>query len=117
MLQYIYEVKMDGVTYESRENLEAGELTDVKIYISEPLFPLPDATLENFMYEDFDEPSTVYIGKDVKHLYDYLHTVIFQILVCTHLQNPPEYTRMKKIIMGLTLHLMAVSPRRRLKTS
>ena len=58
---------MDGVTYESRENLEAGELTDVKIYISEPLFPLPDATLENFIYEDFDEPSTVYIGKDVVH--------------------------------------------------
>lgn len=66
---------MDGVTYESRENLEAGELTDVKIYISEPLFPLPDATLENFMYEDFDEPSTVYIGKDVIHLWYILFTL------------------------------------------
>ena len=109
---------MDGVTYESRENLEAGELTDVKIYISEPLFPLPDATLENFMYEDFDEPSTVYIGKNVIHLcYVSLHTVIFQMLVCIHLRNPPEYTRMKNKTMGLTLHLMAASPRKRPKTS
>ena len=117
MFQYIYEVKLDGVTYESRENLEAGELTDVKIYISEPLFPLPDATLENFMYEDFDEPSTVYIGKNIILWYDYLHTVIFQMLVCILLRNPPEYTKMKNKIMGLTLPMMAVSPRRRPKTS
>ena len=45
----------------SIENIEAQELSDVKIYMAKGT-NVADGVIENFVYEESDSPSIVFIG-------------------------------------------------------
>ena len=61
MKKYIWEVRVDGETYLSDENIEAQDLSDVKIYMAKGT-NIADGVIENFLYEESDSPSIGFIG-------------------------------------------------------
>lgn len=65
LFQYIWEVKVDGVTYLSTEINNPVEKSNIEIYMGKTWGAIiaPDAVIENFIYEDYDTPSIEYIGK------------------------------------------------------
>ena len=56
---------MDGVTYQSWENPNAQDMSDIKVYMTLPT--ITDGVIENFVYEEFDSPSNVFIGNFLQH--------------------------------------------------
>ena len=100
--QYISEVRIDDIVYESVVNNQPTEYSNITLYCGMPSFPPFDGLLKNFKIEfiDDDQTENVVLGNNCKILssliYNYNYVQNFQAIILkfvkekiVHFQPPP----------------------------